>query len=342
MKAEIDYARLRAWMDARDLGEGPIEGVAFLSGGTQNILVRFSRGDRGYVLRRPPWQVGPGSNETMRREARVLSALAGTSVPHARLIAHCADEAILGAAFYVMEPVDGFNATTALPDLHAGSAPVRHRMGLAVVEGIADLGALDYEALGLAGFGKPQNYLERQVARWASQLSGYAEHPGWPGPGSLPDVERVGRWLQSHRPAGSEPGILHGDYQLSNVMFRHDGPELAAIIDWELATIGDPLLDLGSLLASWPSEDHPDHLGLSVEPWVGFPSADELVAHYRARSVRDLGAIDWYAVMACYKLGIILEGAHARACAGRAPRATGDRLHTYAVDLFERAWRWIG
>ena len=128
---------------------------------------------------------------------------------------------------------------------------------------------------------------------------------------------------------------MHGDYHLANVMYRPDSGDLAAIIDWELATIGDPLLDLGWMLATWP--DGSGASTVSVTPWEGFPTPAELVARYGAGSARDLSAVDWYHVLACYKLGILLEGTHARACAGKAPRDTGDRLHSRAIHLFDRA-----
>ncbi|WP_022957343.1 phosphotransferase family protein [Spongiibacter tropicus] len=336
----VDLKRLQAWMDEQQLGQGPLENVQDLAGGTQNILLRFERDGRSFVLRRPPAHLRAGSNETMRREARVLGALATTNVPHARLIAGCPDEDVLGAAFYLMEPVDGFNPVTGLPPLHAGSEAIRHRMGLALVEGIAALGAVDYRAVGLEGFGRPDNYLERQVSRWQRQLESYSDCAGWPGAESLPGVARVAEWLDANRPTEFTPGILHGDYHLANVMYRKDSAELAAIVDWELATIGDPLLDLGWLLATWP-DDEGGQQATTVTPWKGFPSAQELVEHYRARSERDLSHIEWYGVLACYKLGILLEGTHARACAGRAPKETGDALHGKAVRLFERALRWI-
>ncbi len=338
----VDTDALAAWMDQSGLGFGSLQDFEQLGGGTQNIVLRFERGGRKYVLRRPPLHLRANSNETMRREARLLGALATTDVLHPRLIAACSDEAVLGAAFYLMEPIEGFNATTSLPPLHAGAKDVRHRMGLAVVEAIAALGALDYRALGLEGFGKPDNYLERQVARWKSQLDSYSEHAGWPGPTAIPGVDTIASWLQANRPVVFEPGIIHGDYHLGNVLFRYDGPEVAAIIDWELATIGDPLLDLGWLLATWPDIEWPNEVSITVEPWAGFPTPQELIGHYRARTRRDLSAITWYAVLACYKLGIILEGTHARACAGLAPIETGARLHSDTIGLFKRALRWIG
>jgi len=338
----VDLVALATWMDSVGLGSGPVEEAVVLTGGTQNILLKFRRADRSYVLRRPPPHLRANSNETMRREARVLAAIAGSDVPHPGLIAACGDETVIGAAFYLMEPVDGFNPTAGLPPLHAGSPEIRRQMGFSMVEGIAALGALDYRAIGLEGLGKTDNYLERQVARWKAQLDSYAEFEGWTGPAEIPGVEKVGAWLEAHRPGGFQPGVIHGDFHLANVMFRHDGPQLAAIVDWELTTIGDPLLDLGWLLATWPETPDPRVEDVSVQPWTGFPTAAELVEHYRPRTGRDLAAIDWYAVLACYKLGIILEGTHARAVAGRAPKATGDLLHAKTIGLFERALRWIG
>jgi aminoglycoside phosphotransferase (APT) family kinase protein len=210
-------------------------------------------------------------------------------------------------------------------------------MGIGLIDGIVALGALDHRALGLEDFGRAEGFLERQVARWSAQLGSYAELAGWPGAGSLPDVERVAGWLDAHRPAGFAPGIMHGDYHLANVMFRHDGPALAAIIDWELATIGDPLLDLGWVLATWPEPG--GTVTVPITPWEGFPESHELVARYTAGSARDLSAIDWYHVLACYKLGILLEGTYARACAGKAPADVGERLHGRAIGLLDRAAR---
>lgn len=336
----VDLEVVSAWMDEQGLPRGEIRSVERLAGGTQNVLVRFERAGRAYVLRRPPLHKRANSDETMRREARVLAALAGTDVPHPGLIAACPDEAVLGAAFYLMEPVEGFNASQGLPPLHAGDASIRHRMGLAMAAGIAALGAVDPFAVGLEGFGRPEGYLERQVARWQHQLESYAELEGYPGP-EIPGVESVARWLDENRPASSGPGILHGDYHIANVMFRHDGPELAAIIDWELATLGDSLLDLGALLASWPDDEGRSPLGNTSGVIDGLPSRGELIDHYAERSTRSLEAIDWYVVLACYRLGIILEGTHARACAGRADRQIGDLLHATTVGLFRRALSYL-
>ncbi|WP_018147374.1 phosphotransferase family protein [Henriciella marina] len=342
MDTGVDLERLRSWMDEQSLGTGPIENATRLTGGTQNILLKFDRAGRTYVLRRPPLSLRGNSNETMRREARVLAAIADSDVPHPGLIAACGDEDVLGAAFYLMEPVDGYAPSQGLPEPFFSSPNLRHQMGLSLVDGIAALGAIDYKAAGLAGLGKPDNYLERQVSRWKSQLESYAEIPEWDGRKDIEGVNRVGDWLEANRPSTFRPGIIHGDYHLNNVMYRHDRPELAAIVDWELTTIGDPLLDLGWLMATWPDEaDLADGGTVTVQPWEGFPTADELIAHYAAQSDRDLSHIHWYGVLACYKLGIILEGTYARARAGKAPKEIGDTLHASTIRLLRRALRWI-
>lgn len=339
-RACIDLEALAAWMDGHNLESGAITEPELLAGGTQNLILMFARADRRFVLRRPAVIVPSTGNDTIRREIRVLEALAGSDVPHPALIAACPQEDVLGAAFYLMEPVDGFNITVGMPALHAGDPAIRRAMGFALVDGIARLGRVDHVAAGLADFGKVEGYLERQAGRWRKQLEGYAAHAGWPGPQALPAVERVGDWLAANCPASFTPGILHGDYHLANVMFSNHGPELAAIVDWELASIGDPLIDLGWVLTTWPRAGDPT--SMQIEPWDGFPSADELLACYRARSDRDLSAIDWYVVLACYKLGILLEGTHARACAGKADAALGERFHQRAVVLLERAGALVG
>lgn len=332
----VDLEILDAWMDEQGLPKGEIGVVDRLIGGTQNILLRFERGGRHYVLRRPPIHKRANSDETMRREARVLGALEGTDVPHPGLIAACPDEVLIGAAFYLMEPVDGFNAMTGLPELHEGDPDIRRAMGFAMTEGLASLGAVDYLAVGLEGFGRPEGFLERQVSRWQHQLESYSELSGYPGP-EIPGVQKIASWLDANRPRKFEPGILHGDFHIANVMFCFDGPKLAAIVDWELATVGDPLLDLGALIASWPDDEGKTPLGNTLGQLGGLPTAAELIEHYLERSTRRPESIDWYVVLACYRLGIILEGTHARACAGRADRQTGDLLHAATVGLFERA-----
>jgi aminoglycoside phosphotransferase (APT) family kinase protein len=335
----VDFAVLGAWMDGQGLPGGAFEDAALLTGGTQNLLVRFNRGGRTYVLRRPPRHLRPKSNENLLREARILGALTGHGVPAPAFVAACPDTSVMGgAAFFLMESIDGFNASTGLPALHAGDAAIRHRMGLSAVEGLATLGAVDHEALGLGDFGRAEGFLERQIPRWLGELESYAALAGYPG-ADLPGVHDLANWLDEHRPATYLPGILHGDFHIANLLFETNGPELAAIVDWEMATIGDPLLDLGWLLVTWPSGDGSaiDVIAQRFAGQGGLATRPELVARYAERSVRDLSAIHWYAALAGFKLGIVLEGTYARACAGKADRGLGEMFHGVSCSLVERA-----
>ena len=326
-----------AWMSQRGLGEGPIEQVAEITGGTQNVMLRWRRAGREYVFRRGPRHLRPVSNSVILRETQVLRALAATDVPHPALIAVCEDTAVLGdAVFYLMEPIDGFNAGAELPALHAADAGIRHGMGLSMAEAAARLGAVDYPAVGLADFGKPDGFLERQVPRWLSELDSYAKFDNYRGP-EIGDVDAVATWLRRNQPSDFKPGIMHGDYHAANVMFSHTGSDVVAVVDWEMCTIGDPLLDLGWMLATWYRPGHHPVLPNQLMTAGNLASPDELVQRYGQNTDRDLSRIDWYAVLACFKLGIILEGTHARAAAGQAPREIGDVLHTATVRLFERA-----
>ncbi|MFG2006003.1 phosphotransferase family protein [Spirillospora sp. NPDC048911] len=344
--ALVDVDVLGRWMDGEGLPAGPFEDLTLLSGGTQNVLLRFRRGGEDYVLRRGPRHLRARTNDVLRREARVLAALDGTGVPAPRVLAACPDDSVMhGAVFYLMTPVEGFNASVSLPEPHASDPGIQREMGLNAARALSSLGAVDHTAVGLTHFGKPEGFLERQVGRWMSELESYNGLDGYPG-ADIPGLDKVASWLDANRPATWRPGIMHGDYHLANLMYSFDGPRVAAIVDWEMCTIGDPLLDLGWLLATWP-EAGDDSASLAGPLGAGgaLPATGDLVAAYAERSAatagRDLSAITWYAVLACFKLGIVLEGTHARAFAGKASKETGDLLHTITLNLFRRARAFI-
>jgi aminoglycoside phosphotransferase (APT) family kinase protein len=336
LKPHVDLGALAAWMNSQHLGQGDFTAVVPLTGGTQNILLRLTRDGRDYVFRRPPPSPRKDSHDVMRREARVLGALRGTNVPHPALIANEPDESLLGYAFLLMEPVHGFNPSEGLPAFHTADPIVRNRMGLSYVEGLAALAEVDAD---LPNFGKPDGFLERQVGRWQTQLDSYARVDAWPGLDC--GVESVADWLERNRPTDYRPGLIHGDCHLGNTMFARDSGELAALIDWELATMGDPRLDLGWIIATWPDPLGRDTVGIKISPWDGFPDIDTLITHYGERTSRSLDSAPWFGVLTCYKLGILLEGTYARSLAGRAPKAVGERLHAATLALFDRAARMI-
>jgi aminoglycoside phosphotransferase (APT) family kinase protein len=340
-----DFDGLLAWGPLQDWvaaqpgipGDGPVTAVEQLTGGSQNNIFLLTRADgTRSVLRRPPQHLRKNSNDTMLREARVLAAIADTDVPHPAFYAACDDLDVIGVCFYVMAPIEGFTPMGPLPGGYGTDPAWRRKLALELVDGAAKLGAVDHEAVGLGDFGKPEQWIERQVGRWRSQLDGYSQLEGYGKP-DIPDVDRVGAWLDANRPAEAHIGIIHGDYQFANVMFAPDAPRLAAIVDWELSTLGDPLLDLGWVLTSWVEPGDPPGKDALLQPWDGMPTRAELVGHYAEVSGRDVSAMPWYFVMACYKLGILLEGTHARACAGQAPAAMGDIFHGMTLWLFARA-----
>lgn len=334
----IDEGRLAAFMDERGLpGAGEDLTSRFITGGASNELFEITRGAHRFALRRPPRVVPAGRNETMLREYRLLAALADTDVPHARVLAVCDDPEMMGGCFYVMEMVDGWSPLGGGWPAPFGS-DVEARRGLAfeLVSGIAKLARVDWKAKGLDGFGRPEGFHERQVDRWMSHLERVRFR-------ELPGLDEAAAWLRVHRPRGYRPGIMHGDYQFANVMFRHGAPaRLAAIVDWEMGTVGDPLLDLGWVIQGWldPGEDRS---GGSYVDLSGMPTRAELLEAYEAESGRSTEDIDYYVVLARFKLAVVLEAGYARAVAGDADNpkmlAFGDvvvSLSRSAGDLARR------
>jgi aminoglycoside phosphotransferase (APT) family kinase protein len=332
LDSSIDWTAVESWLAIRGVAEGRVTDVEQIGGGTQNLMFKFRCGDACLVLRRGPRHLRPHTNDALRREARVLSALAPTGVPIPRLVAAEPDESVLGSVFYVMEPVDGFNASVTLPTLHGSNEGLRRAMGFEAVNALLALGAVDAERVGLRDLGKPEGFLDRQVPQWLGTLEDYTRFDGYPGH-TLANIDGLSDWLTRHQPPSFRPGIMHGDFHLANLMFRNDGPQVAAIVDWEMCTLGDPLLDFGWLLATWPQDNAIGPLGT-----IGaLPTRTELIAHYAAAGQRPVEHALWYAVMASFKLAVVLEGTNARAHAGKAPKATGDLLHSIAIGLLDNA-----
>jgi len=302
---------LANWMDAQGLGVGaPLES-RFLSGGSQNEIFEITRGDLHVVLRIPPASAGPDRDQGIVREYRIIAALDGTDVPHTEAIGLCEDTSVLGRTFYLMGFVDGWSPMHTRRNWPAPfDTDLEQRRGLSfqLVEGIALLSKVDWKARGLEGLGRPDGFHERQVDRWTAFLDRIKgrELEGW---------DEAAAWLRAHRPLDFIPGVMHGDYQFANVMFRHGGPaRLAALVDWEMGTVGDPKLDLGWVINSWP-EDTSGGDG-SVGGYVdltGMPSRTEMLEHYSKVSGRQVDDIDYYNILARWKLATVLEQTYQRA-----------------------------
>jgi aminoglycoside phosphotransferase (APT) family kinase protein len=333
----VDVDALTRWLDQQGFPGGPVEDLAALEGGTQNLLVRFVRGGTAYVLRRPSRHPRPRASQIILREARVLEALAATDVPHPRWAATCADESVLGIPFVVMRAVDGVNPMVAAP-AYAADAAGRRELGRSAAAELARIGCVDYVALGLADLGRPAGFLGRQVPRWLGEWDSYRHLPGYPGE-PLPGMDALAAFLAGNQPADAPPGLMHGDYHLGNLLVDAGRPRVTAVLDWEMTTIGDPLVDLGRFLASLPDQDEPAESAGALWAFGDVGPARDIAAVYADVSGRSLDALDWYVVLACFKLGIILESSNARACAGLTDRAIGDRLHAMSLALFARARR---
>jgi aminoglycoside phosphotransferase (APT) family kinase protein len=336
-KGLIDWPQLNAWIATQTAlpGTGPVTAACKLQGGLQNNVFLLERRAESFVLRRPSKHLRPESNDTMLREARVLKALAGSGVPHPRFYAVCDDTAVIGACFYIMAPLEGFAPRGPLPGAYATDPTWRRAMGGELVHAAAALGAVDYKAVGLEGLGKPDDWHARQVSRWRSQLDGYRSMPNYDC--ALPHVDEVGRWLSDNLPADRRIGIVHGDFQFPNVMFSSHAPRISGVVDWELASLGDPLLDLGWILTSWWEDGDPEGKQPLVKPWDGFGPRAELVRRYGELCRRNMDAMPWFFVLACYKLACLLEGTYARSKAGQVPAEVGTQVHAYAVWLMTKA-----
>jgi aminoglycoside phosphotransferase (APT) family kinase protein len=315
----IDLERLGAWMDSHGLrgtddrslsGRGAPLAHRFLAGGTQNEIYEIRRGDLHVALRIPPPAAPAARDEGILREWRILSALAGTDVPHPRAVAACEDTSVLGRPFYLMGFVDGWSPMTTQGSWPAPfDTDLEARRGLAfqLVEGIALLSKVDWKTKDLSGLGRPDGFHERQVDRWTAFLARIQKR-------ELPGFDVAAAWLRAHRPLDYVPGLMHGDYQFANVMYRHGAPaRLAAIVDWEMGTVGDPKLDLGWVVQSWPEESGEVDGGMSYVDLRGMPSRSEMLAHYAKVSGRQVDDIDYYVVLAKWKLAVVLEQGFQRA-----------------------------
>ena len=331
----LNWDSLQDWILQADLpGKGEIIDCVQLSGGTQNNLFLVTREDSTeMVLRRPPRHPRPHNDRTMMREAKVLEALSGSDVPHPAFYAACDDPSIIGVCFYLMAPIQGFNPFSEIPEPYASEPEWFRKLGLSIVDGIAALAQVDHLAVGLKDFGKPDKWIERQVERWRSQLEGYSSFNFYNGP-EVNGVEKVGEWLERNQPTDFTPRIIHGDVHHANVIASYEQPKLAALVDWELSTIGDPRLDLAWLLISWHDTDDPDRSSPAFEQVHGGLTRKNLIDHWAKLTGLSVDDMDWWFVLAAYKLGILLEGTWARSLEGQANAEVGMVLHLQANWLF--------
>ncbi len=298
----LDLERFAAWFDAACPGEigGPLQG-RLIAGGRSNLTYEVSDGARNWVVRRPPLGHVLATAHDMAREYRVIAALRDTNVPVPRSYALCTDPGVLGAPFYVMSSVNGIAYRTA--DQLTALGPDRTRViAERLVDTLALLHEVDPAEVGLADFGRPEGFLARQVRRWKKQLDASRSR-------DIPGIDELHARLAANAPDGTAPTIVHGDYRLDNVLVGPDD-KVAAVVDWEMATLGDPLTDLGLLIVY----QRMDRLGEGPmgSDAPGYPTEGEILARYNEFSGRDLTDLGFYIALASFKLAVILEGIHYR------------------------------
>ena len=343
LAALADIGRLTEWLDIHvpQLGSGPLR-TALIHGGTSNVVLTLDRGEDMMVLRRPPAVPPPGAERGVMREARVLTALNGTNVPHPVCHGICEDASVIGMPFYVMEKVDGWAGQLRDETIHNAPPfdrmPYEYGLAYAIVGGLIRLANVDYKAVGLETFGKPDNFLERQVDRWASQLASYPErYPGYE-KRHLEGYDEVEAWLRTNGLKTDRVGIIHGDVATTNMMFHHGPPpRLAAMIDWELSTIGDPMLDMGWLCGGLRDERFPDmDRANNLIDVNNAPTKQALAQYYCAGTGRDIADFDYFCVLAGFKIGCVIEYKVAQAAAGILPRETGEFFRKSIDSGFRR------
>jgi aminoglycoside phosphotransferase (APT) family kinase protein len=357
-----DPDKLMRWLDSAGVpGAAELDGITLIAGGRSNLTYRLdfaanglaadgppanglaaggvaAGNQRHIVLRRPPLgHVLPTAHD-MRREYRVLSALAGTEVPVPAPVAFCADEDVIGAPFYVMQYVDGLVLRT-----EEDGAKVTPEQALQIsrrlAETLAAIHRVDIAAVGLEGFGRPAGYLARQLARWQRQweLSATRE---------LPEYQRLVGRLAERLPEDGEGTLVHGDFRIDNVLIvLEPRPRAAAVVDWEMSTLGDPLADLGLTLTYWADPGDDEWLGVEVGAKVtsrpGFLTSARFASYYAALTGRDVSGIGYYVAFGCFKLAVVLEGIHARFLQNKTVGEGFDQAGSAVPTLIERAHRML-
>lgn len=336
----VDEARLASWMDDAGLAPGAPLDVERITTGHSNEVFRVSRGGLRLALRRPPRTPLSPTAHDMAREHRVLRALTdgGSGVPIPRPVALCEDDGVIGAPFYLMELLDGVVVRDEVPEDWRRTPDLAAALGDALVDTLVEVHDFDWRAGGLDGFGRPDGYLERQATRWLGQLERYRTR-------RLPDVEAAGQWLAAHVPPMQEPTLIHGDYKLDNLMLERELPvRPIAVLDWEQATIGDPLVDLGWMLGLWLEPGESAVLVGANTPLLtldGVPSRTTLAERYAHGSGRHLEHLPFYCVLGLFKLACVMEGSYARYRAGTADDPLFAELDEGVPALARRALSFI-
>jgi aminoglycoside phosphotransferase (APT) family kinase protein len=330
--------RLQEWL-TQQLGIPGAITVKAIEGGTSNEVYAVDMGQHRWVLRKPPSRLSHHSAHNVLREYRIISTLQKTAVRVPKLVASCEDISVIGTPFYLMDRVPGVVVSDRLPELYRLSPHSHGGFGFAMMDALVEVHSVDWKSLKLSDIGVEDGYLDRQVDRWLSQYSTRKFR-------ELPHLEMLADWLQNNRPPAQKPVLMHGDYRLDNILFSPQPPaRVLAIIDWELTTIGDPLLDLALALVFWPGPDNDWQLTNSSMPgrsWLKkLPKAAELATYYASKTGCDIVDLDYYRVMAAWKLAIISESRYARLMVTDPSAISNTQLEEFAPRILDKAYQHV-
>lgn len=331
MRADIDTPGLHAWLEHHIPTLGSVGKLEKFAGGQSNPTYRMICSSGDYVLRRKPFGELLPSAHAVDREFRLISSLHEQGFPVAQPIRLCEDPTVIGAIFYVMVMVEGRNFWNGqLPEVDKGKrAPIYEAM----IHTLAQLHAIDHEKAGLGNFGRPGNYFERQVSRWTKQYRSAQTD-------NIPEVEKLITWLPRTVPEQTRTSIIHGDYRIDNMIFAPDAPQVRAVLDWELATIGDPLADFAYLAMNWimPVDGKAGLCGSDFEE-LGIPRLETVTATYCEASGRGtVPDLHWYFAYNLFRLTGIVQGVKRRMLDGNASSAQASKTAELLVPLAQMAW----
>jgi len=336
--SELNFepADLASWIE-RQTGRSDLNNVAPLRGGGSCEMFSLSLGDERFVIRRAPVAAGSDTAHNVVREFKIIEALSTGNVRVPELLAACEDTAVLGAPFYIMQFIDGEVIRRKLPAQYSESPETQVTIGEELIDALVELHTFEWRGSALEAMAKPENFLGRQVQRWMSQLEKYRGR-------ELQGVDEVAVWLESNRPNEGELTVMHGDYKVDNAMYSRDlPPKILALVDFEMTTVGDPLIDLAWAMIFWPEEGNliaiaaPGSDGGMDAAFCQQPQI--LTQRYADKTGRDLNNFQWYQAFAAWKLGIVLEASYAKYLSGESKNPNHEFFGFLVDQLMERAQR---
>ena len=336
---DFDLAGFAAWLERETGRVGELAITPMRGGGSCEMFI-LEQGDDKFVIRRAPLAAVADTAHNVVREFKVIDALSGSGVRVPELLASCEDKSVMGAPFYIMRFVEGEVMRRKLPDQYIASPETQAAIGEEMIDALVELHAFEWRGTAMEELAKPERFLERQVERWMSQLAGYRSR-------DLSGVDEVGAWLEANRPDNGDLTVMHGDYKIDNAMYSVDlPPKILTLVDFEMTTVGDPLIDLAWCMIFWPEEGNliaiasPGSPGGMDADYCQAPST--LVQRYADKTGRSMSQFQWYQAFAAWKLGIVLEGSYAKFLSGESKNPNHEFFGFVVDQLMERAQRFAG